>query len=87
MQREKNIQGEFKINKLSRKEKELVIAIKQYVEDNGYPPTYRELRDLVGLKSISTVSGHLERLKAKGYVSYISGSARTLSINKELIEV
>ncbi len=75
------------MNKLSWRQKEIILAINEYVEDNGYPPTYREIRDLVGLKSVSTVSGHMERLKAKGYISFMPGAARTLSINKELIEL
>ncbi len=75
------------MNKLSWRQKEIILAINEYVEDNGYPPTYREIRDLVGLKSVSTVSGHMERLKAKGYITFMPGAARTLYINKELIEL
>ncbi len=75
------------MHKLSWRQKEIIIAIKEYVEDNGYPPSYRELRDLVGLKSVSTVSGHLDRLKAKGCVSFMPGLPRTLSINKKITEL
>ncbi|OAK72703.1 hypothetical protein ABB05_07560 [Lederbergia galactosidilytica] len=77
-------QGAFKTRNLSWRQKEIILAIKEYVEDNGYPPSYRELTNLVGLKSVSTLAGHLDRLKAKGYVSFMPGLPRTLSLNKEI---
>ena len=40
--------------------------IKQEISDRGYPPSVREICDAVGLKSTSTVHGHLCRLESKG---------------------
>ena len=40
--------------------------IKQEVETRGYPPSVREIGEAVGLKSTSTVHGHLRRLESKG---------------------
>ncbi len=40
--------------------------IKQEVALKGYPPSVREIGEAVGLKSTSTVHGHLRRLENKG---------------------
>ena len=36
--------------------------IENYIEENGYPPSVREIGQAVDLKSTSTVHGHLNRL-------------------------
>jgi len=44
--------------------------ILEYIETTtkkkGYPPSVREICDATGLKSTSTVHGHLVRLERKG---------------------
>ena len=40
--------------------------IEQEIEKKGYPPSVREIGDAVGLKSTSTVHGHLCRLESRG---------------------
>ncbi len=40
--------------------------IRQEVAAKGYPPSVREIGEAVGLKSTSTVHGHLRRLESKG---------------------
>ena len=40
--------------------------IRQEVQEKGYPPSVREIGLAVGLKSTSTVHGHLRRLEQKG---------------------
>lgn len=44
----------------------IIDFIRQEVADKGYPPSVREIGEAVGLKSTSTVHGHLKRLEAKG---------------------
>jgi hypothetical protein len=43
--------------------------IHTYSKSNGYPPSIRELAEMTGLKSTSTVHGHLKRLERKGKIS------------------
>ncbi|MEK5038747.1 LexA family protein [Sporosarcina sp. FSL K6-3457] len=54
--------------------------IKSYIADNQYPPTIREITTGVGLKSPSTVHGHLDRMREKGYIDFIDSRPRTLRI-------
>jgi repressor LexA len=43
--------------------------IKSEIQSKGYPPSVREICDAVGLKSTSTVHGHLTRLQKKGLLN------------------
>lgn len=43
--------------------------IKSEIQTKGYPPSVREIANAVGLKSTSTVHGHLTRLEKKGAAS------------------
>ena len=44
----------------------ILAFIKSEVQTKGYPPSVREICDAVGLRSTSTVHGHLMRLEKKG---------------------
>lgn len=50
---------------LSAKQKQILEYMKAEVREKGYPPSVREICDAVGLKSTSTVHGHLSRLEKK----------------------
>ncbi|KNF08914.1 SOS regulatory protein LexA [Gottschalkia purinilytica] len=53
---------------LSTKQLEILEFIKNEIQKKGYPPAVREICTAVGLKSTSTVHGHLEKLEKKGYI-------------------
>lgn len=53
---------------LGKKQKQIFEYIKSEVKLKGYPPSVREICKAVGLKSTSTVHGHLNRLETKGYI-------------------
>ena len=42
--------------------------IKDEIQSKGYPPSVREIANAVGLKSTSTVHGHLRRLEKRGLI-------------------
>jgi repressor LexA len=67
---------------LTRRQKEALEAIDQYVNIHNYPPAYRDIAAMLGLKSPSTVSGILHKLKDKGYISWEPTQPRTLRILK-----
>ncbi len=68
--------------KISTRQKEIVNAIVAYVEERNYPPTTREIGELVNLKSSGTVHGHLNKLRRKGYLDWEEGKPRTLKVLK-----
>ena len=44
----------------------ILAYIRSEIAEKGYPPSVREIGEAVGLKSTSTVHGHLCRLESKG---------------------
>lgn len=68
------------MSKITKKQMNVLTAIIEYLDSHGYPPSYRELAGLVNLVSASTVKGHLESLKKKGFVTWEVGRPRTLQI-------
>ena len=56
------------MSELSAKQKQILEYMKAEVREKGYPPSVREICDAVGLKSTSTVHGHLSRLEKKGLI-------------------
>lgn len=69
-------------SKLTEKQQEVFNIICTYINDNQMAPTVRELMELTGLKSSSTVHEHLAKLKAKGYIAWEEGKPRTMRVLK-----
>ncbi|WNS78692.1 transcriptional regulator [Domibacillus sp. DTU_2020_1001157_1_SI_ALB_TIR_016] len=70
------------LKQLSARQEKMLQFIDDYVSAKNYPPSIREIGDAVELKSSSTVKGHLDRLKASGYVTWEQGKPRTLNVVK-----
>ncbi len=54
--------------------------IQKATKEKGYPPSVREICDATGLKSTSTVHGHLLRLQKKGLLNRDSMKPRAISV-------
>ena len=72
------------------KQNEIYEFLKTYTDNKGYPPSVREICEAVGLKSTSSVHGHLKRLESKGLIKRDPTKPRALdikydSIKKEII--
>jgi repressor LexA len=65
---------------LQGKSQEILDYIKQQQMEKGYPPSVREICEAVGLKSTSTVHGHLDRLEKKGYIRRDKTKPRAIEI-------
>lgn len=65
---------------MSKRQKEIYEYIKQYLAEKKYSPSIQEIAEAVGLKSSSTVHGHLDHLRNNGYINLVNSSARTLQI-------
>jgi repressor LexA len=67
------------------KQTEVYNVIKQHILSKGYPPSVREICEAVGLKSTSTVHGHLERLERKGLIRRDPTKPRAIELIKDSI--
>lgn len=55
-------------NVLTRRQREVLVCIEQAMRDRGYPPSVREIGEVVGLSSSSTVHAHLNALEKLGFL-------------------
>lgn len=58
-------------------------TIKNFIENNGYAPSVRELCNLCCVSSSATMWVHLQKIKQKGYIDFINKKSRTIRIIKE----
>lgn len=76
------------MEKLSEDQQLVYDKIELFVRKNGYSPTIRELCFFTDKKSPATIKYHLEKLKEKGYITYVEGKNRTIRPRKpkEILE-
>lgn len=67
---------------LNKREKAILKFIQKQVENNGYPPSVREIGKAVGLSSTATVHSYLAKLTEKGYIKKENQKGRTLRLLK-----
>lgn len=65
---------------LTRRQLEILEFIQEYLDDNGYPPTVRDIGAAVGLTSSSTVHAHLANLEKAGAIRRDPTKPRALEI-------
>ena len=64
----------------TKKQRELLNYLAEFIEANNYAPSYREVMKALNYKSVSTVANHIDSLITKGYLSKRDNSARSLEI-------
>ncbi|MGL4831777.1 MAG: transcriptional repressor LexA [Propionibacteriaceae bacterium] len=62
------VDGNMDADGLTPRQRKLLTVMRDSIESVGYPPTIRELGDLVGLASPSSVQHQLRQLEARGYI-------------------
>ena len=55
-------------------------ALREYVKENGYVPSVRDLCSLTGYKSTSTIHGILQKLELAGCIKIKKGCSRCIKI-------
>lgn len=61
---------------LTLRQKQVLEFITLYIENNGYPPSLREIAASLKINGTGGVLGHLEALERKGYLKKDAGSSR-----------
>ena len=69
-----------KLEALSRGGYAVYEAIVQYLLDFGYPPSVREICDMVGYKSTATVHHYMQELNQKGVIVSDEKSPRAIRV-------
>lgn len=79
------------LSPLTQRQKEILEYINLYISIHKISPSLEEIKDHFGLKAISTIHEHIEKLKKKGYLKKEMNQARGIVTNniedKDLIEI
>ncbi|EKQ56408.1 MULTISPECIES: winged helix-turn-helix transcriptional regulator [unclassified Clostridium] len=67
---------------LTEKQQRILDIIKNFMEKEKISPTIREIGEMSGLKSSSTVHSYLSRLEKKGYIYRTNNCARSLRVKE-----
>ena len=67
-------------NRSTKRQQELLDHVDRFIKEHGYGPSYREIMNALGYKSVSTVAVHIDGLIAKGYLRKRDHSARSLEV-------
>ena len=68
------------MEKLTKKDEEVLTVIKKYIAIHGYAPSVREVCELMNLSSTATVFVHMRHLMKKGYLKQTDNKFRTLEV-------
>ena len=68
------------MNRLTGKDLEVLGNVLAFIKDNGFSPTFRELAEMLGYNSTSTVHKYLQRLQEAGLITYEATKPRTIAI-------
>jgi repressor LexA len=66
--------------RLTDRQEEILRFIQQFRDENGYPPTLREIGRKFNIVSTFGVKRHLEALEKKGYLNIESNASRGISL-------
>ena len=67
-------------NAATKRQLELLGIIYRYTEETGYPPTFEDMRERLGVRSNQSVLDHLKNLEERKLIKREEGSARSLVV-------
>lgn len=68
------------MEKLTKKQEDVLNYIKEYMVSHGYPPTIREIGGALGISSPATIHVHLQNLQKKGIIKKNGSKNRAIEL-------
>jgi len=65
---------------LTRRQKEILDFIESFLDARGYSPSFEEIADFFGYRSLATVHEHLSNLEDKGYIRKNYNESRSIEL-------
>lgn len=65
---------------LTKRQSEILSYVQQQIQDNGYAPSFDEIAERFGFKSLATVHEHLTNLERKGYIHRAHNESRAIEV-------
>ncbi|MGQ9635266.1 MAG: transcriptional repressor LexA [Bryobacteraceae bacterium] len=72
---------------LTRRQKQVLDFIAQFVETHGYSPSYQEIAEGLGLGSLATVHKHIHALETKHYLKRGFNRSRSLDLTQKYLQL
>ncbi len=71
---------------LTRRQKELMDFLFQFIRQHGYSPSYEEIAAGMGLASLATVHKHVQALETKQYLRRNYNHSRSLEVSERFVK-
>ncbi len=68
------------MEKLTKRQNDILTFIKEYMVKYGYPPTVREIGSALGVSSPATIHAHLTNLETKGFIKKQESKNRAIEL-------
>ena len=84
------------MEKLTRRQEDVLKYVKEFMVAHGYPPTIREIGSALGISSPATIHSHLKGLEDKGFIKKDGAKNRAIELlvdneyanqNEDVVEV
>lgn len=70
---------------MSRSRYDVLVALADFVQENGYSPSVRELAQVMGRKSHSGIHSHIDGLAHDGFLFRRVGRARSYQLTQDAL--
>jgi repressor LexA len=71
---------------LTKRQKEVLDFIADFVEEHGYSPSYEELAHGLKLASLATVHKHIQALESRNYLRRLFNQSRSLEVSSKYVQ-
>lgn len=71
------------MEKLTKRQSEVLALIRNHIDDTGYPPTRAEIANALGFKSPNAAEDHIKALAKKGAIEIVPGASRGIRLPQE----
>lgn len=71
---------------LTKRQKEVLDFIADFIEENGYSPSYEELAHALQLASLATVHKHIQALESRNYLRRLFNQSRSLEVSAKYMQ-
>lgn len=71
---------------LTKRQKDVLDFIADFIEENGYSPSYEELAQGLKLASLATVHKHIQALESRNYLRRLFNQSRSLEVSAKYMQ-
>ncbi len=71
---------------LTKRQKDVLDFIADFVEANGYSPSYEELAHGLKLASLATVHKHIQALESRNYLRRLFNQSRSIEVSAKYVQ-